>query len=111
MALVETCFSRAIAGEGELTVRLSDAVLPVPPLVDETAPLVFAYVPALVEVTLTVRVHVLPADTGPPLRLTLFPPAVALTVPPQVLDVTAGVVFITPPGYVSENATPERALF
>ena len=42
VALVETCFNKEIAGLGALTVNVSEAVLPVPPLVDETAPLAFA---------------------------------------------------------------------
>ena len=111
VALVDTCFNKATAGEGALTVNVSDAVLPVPPLVDDTAPLVLAYVPVLAEVTLTVTVHVPPADTDPPLRLMLFALATAVSVPPHVFVVLVGVVFVTPSRYVSENATPVRALF
>jgi len=42
VALLETCLSKAIAGEAALTVKVSEAVLPVPPFVDDTAPLVLA---------------------------------------------------------------------
>ena len=56
--------------------------------------------------------HVLPADTDPPLRLTIFVPAVAVSVPPHVFVVIVGVVLSSnTPGYVSVNATPVRALF
>jgi hypothetical protein len=111
VALVETCFNKAIAGEAALTVSVLDAVLPVPPLVDETAPLVLAKVPTLAEVTLTVTVHVLPADTDPPTRLILFEPAVAVSVPLHVFVVLAGVVLSNTPGYISVKPTPVRALF
>ena len=42
VALVETCFSKAMTGEGAFTVKVSEAVLPVPPFVDDTVPLVLA---------------------------------------------------------------------
>src|SRR5687768_3086943 len=112
LALVETCLSSATPGLGALTVKVFEAVFPVPPLVEATAPLVLAYVPTLAAVTLTVTVHDPPADTVPPLRLTLPPFAAAMTVPPEQVVAPPGVpVFCKPAGYISENATPVRALF
>ena len=61
--------------------------------------------------TLIVTVQLLPWETEPPLRLTLAPPAVAVRVPVHEFVVTSGLVFVTPGGYVSEKATPVRALF
>ena len=61
--------------------------------------------------TLIVTVHELPAAIETPLRLTLPPFAVAMSVPPHVFDVVRVLVFVTPAGYVSEKATPARALF
>jgi hypothetical protein len=40
---------------GEATVRLADAVLPVPPLVAVTLPLVFVYCPEAAPVTVTLN--------------------------------------------------------
>jgi hypothetical protein len=108
---VDTCFNKAIAGAGATTDKVSDALLPAPPFVEETAPLVFAYIPTLEPVISTVTVQVLPAATVPPLKLTLLTPAPAVSMPPHVFVVLAGVVLITPPGYVSEKAIPVRALF
>jgi hypothetical protein len=62
-------------------------------------------------VTLIVTVHELPAAIEPPLRLTLPPFAAVVSVPPHVFDVVSVPVFVTPDGYVSENATPVNALF
>ena len=61
--------------------------------------------------TLIVMVQELPAVIDPPLRLTLPPFATAVSVPPHVFDVVSVLVFVTPDGYVSENATPVRLLF
>ncbi len=81
-----------------MTVKLSDAVFPVPPFVDETAPLVFAYVLALAAVTLTVTVQLLPAATVAPLKLTLLVVGV-VTVPLVQVVVAFGVAaFCTPDG-------------
>jgi hypothetical protein len=100
-----------MAGLGALTVSVSEAVFPVPPFVDETAPDVLANVPTLETVTVVVMVHEPPAATVPPLRLMEFPPAARVRVPPHELDVLNGFVFVTPAGYVSVNATPVSALF
>ena len=62
------------------------------------------------EVTLIVIAHELPAGSETPPRLTLPPFAAAVRVPPHVFDVVNVLVFVTPIGYVSEKATPVRAL-
>jgi hypothetical protein len=98
VALVEICFSRAMAGLGAFTVSVSEAVFPVPPFVDETALLALAYVPTLEAVTVVVMMHEPPAATVPPLRLMEFPSAAAVRVPPQELDVPRRFVFVTPAG-------------
>ena len=90
-ALVEICFSNPSPGLGGFTVNVSEVVLPVPPLVEETAELIFGKVPVVEAVTLTVTVHVLPAASVPPLKLTLFPFAAAVTAPPVQVVVPFGV--------------------
>ena len=89
-ALVEICLSNPSPGLGAFTVNVSEAVLPVPALVEVTAELVFGKVP-VEAVTLTVTVHVLPARTVPPLKLTPFPLANAVTVPPVQVVAPLGV--------------------
>jgi hypothetical protein len=99
VGLVETCFSNEIPGLGEWTARVSVAVLPVPPFVEETAPLVFVYVLAVEAVTFTVTVHEPPAATVAPLKLTVFPFATAVTVPLVHVVAALGVVaFCKPEG-------------
>lgn len=102
VALVETCFSKAMPGLGALTVNVSVAVLPVvvvPEIVACTAPLVLAKLPVLDTVTFTETVHVPPAATVPPLKLTPPPFAAAVTVPPVQVVVPFGVaVFCKPVG-------------
>ena len=94
---------------GVATVMLADAVLPVPPLVELTAPVVLFFRPEVVPVTPTPIVHEVFTPTVPPLRETLPLPAVAVTVPPQEL-VTLGVLAtINPAGKVSVNAKPFSA--
>jgi hypothetical protein len=60
---------------GETTVNVSVPVLPVPPLVEVTLPVVLALSPAVVAVTLTVTVQVPLAATVPPEKLTDVLPA------------------------------------
>jgi hypothetical protein len=82
-------------------------VVPVPPLVDEMAPVVLESVPALVAFTFTASVHAALAATVPPAKLTV--PAAAVGVPPHVLVSPFGVATTRPDGSVSENATPVAA--
>src|SRR5262245_38752576 len=96
---------------GDATVR--DAVLlvaPVPPLVDDTAPVVFVTIPDCVPVTFTTIVAVLPGVAMlPPVRLIVVEFAAAVTVPPQVL-LTPGVeATCRPPVSVSLKAMPVSA--
>ncbi len=65
------------------------------------------FVPAVVPVTLTAKVHApLPASVAPN-RLTPFDPAVAVIVPPPQLPVSPlGVETTRPAGNVSVKATP-----
>jgi len=94
---------------GVATVMLAEAVFPVPPLVELTAPVVLLFTPEVVPVTLTPMVHEVFTPTVPPLRLTLPLPAVAVNVPAQVL-VTFGVLAtLNPAGNVSVNAKPFSA--
>jgi hypothetical protein len=53
-AIVVGLNALAIEG-GDTTVRFAEAVLPVPPLVELTAPVVFVYCPAVAPVTVTLN--------------------------------------------------------
>src|SRR6266853_1318856 len=91
---------------GAATVRLAEAVLPVPPLVELTAPLVLVYWPDAVPVTFTTRVQLVLTAMLPPVRLMLVEPATAVAVPPQVFERPFGVDTTSPVGKVSVNPTP-----
>jgi len=96
---------------GLATVRLAVAVLPVPPLVELTAPVVFVNRPEAVPVTFTTTVHVvLGVAMFPPLRLMPLDPATAVTVPPHRLAKPFGVATSKPAGSVSANAIPLTAV-
>lgn len=109
-------FSATIAVEGEtlnvgadVTVTLAEAVFPVPPLIELTAPVVLVKVPPDVPVTFNVTAQLPPAAIEPPLSEMLVLPATAVAVPAQ-LFVNAGVVATTrPEGRLSENAKPDSA--
>ena len=94
---------------GLATVMIAEAVLPVPPFVEVTAPVVLFFTPEVVPVTFTMNLQMVPAATVPPLRLTLPLPAVAVVVPPHVLLSPFGVATTSPPGNVSVKATPFSA--
>src|SRR6476659_8493623 len=91
---------------GVATVKLAEAVLPVPPFVELTAPLVLVYWPDAVPVTFTTRVQFVLTAMLPPVREMLVEPATAVAVPPQVLVRPFGVATTRPVGRVSANATP-----
>ena len=95
---MDTCFNKAIEGLGALTVKVSEAVFPVPPFVEETAPLVFVYVLALAAVTLTVTVQLLPAATVALPKLTLLVVGVVTTPPVQVVVAFGVAAFCKPEG-------------
>ena len=94
---------------GEATVKLADAVLPVPPFVEDTFPVVLLFPPKVVPVTFTVKVQLLLAAMFPPVSETLPEPATAVAVPPHVLVKPFGVATTKPAGSVSVNATPVSA--
>jgi len=96
---------------GARTVRFAVAVLPVPPLVEVTAPVVLVKLPEAVPVTLTENVHeLLTAKVAPP-RVTEFEPATEVMVPlPQDPVSPFGDATTVPTGKVSVKATPESAL-
>jgi len=94
-----------------LTLSVAVAVLPAPPLVEVTLPVVLTALPSVVLVTATVIVQVPFAATVPPLRLTAVPPAASagLNVPPQVLVVVNGAAMVRPAGKASLKVTPVSA--
>src|SRR6185312_13871569 len=88
---------------GEATVRLADAVLPVPPLVEVTFPVVFVYCPEAAPVTVTLNWHwLLAAMVAPESAIPVG--AVVVSVPPHTVAVALATV--RPVGSVSVNATP-----
>jgi hypothetical protein len=92
---------------GGCATTLAEAVLPAPPSVELTAPVVLFFVPAVVPVTFTENVHEAAAASVPPARLAEPDPAVAVMVPlPQVPERPLGVAITTPAGRVSVKATP-----
>jgi len=91
-------FEMDLDGEALNTVSVADEVLPLPPLVDVTVPVVLAYDPAVAATTATVMVQLPFAAIVPPLRLILPPPAAAVSVPPQVFVVARGVALTKPDG-------------
>src|ERR1051326_1862297 len=103
-------FSRMLAAPNALvivgglaTVRLAEAVLPVPPLVEVTFPVVFVYWPAAAPVTVTLNWHWLfTAIVAPESAMPVG--AVVVSVPPQTVAVALATV--SPVGSVSVNATP-----
>ena len=82
----------------EVTVNVSVAALPVPPFADDTGSLVLLKMPVAVPVTFIRIVQALPPVILPPLKLILFPPDAAVTVPPQLLARFIGVAFTNPAG-------------
>jgi hypothetical protein len=95
---------------GVATVKFAVAVLPVPPLVEVTAPVVLVETPALAPVTLTLNVQDVPAAMVAPVRPTAPEPAVAVIVPPPHDPARPlGVATVIPAGNVSVNATPANA--
>src|SRR5215471_2677615 len=92
---------------GASTLRLAEAVPPVPPSVDVTLPVVLFWVPAAMPVTFTENVHELLAARAAPDRLITFVFCVAVIVPPpQLPPRPLGVETTRPAGKVSLKATP-----
>ena len=91
---------------GVATVRLAVAVLPVPPLVEVTLPVVLVNCPAAAPVTVTLNWHWLFAAMVAPVRA-IPVGAVVVSVPPQT--VAEALATVSPVGSVSVNATPVSA--
>src|SRR5580765_7715302 len=90
---------------GEATVRLAEAVLPVPPLVEVTLPVVLVYCPEAAPVTVTLNWHwLLAAIVAPTKEIPVG--AVVVSVPPQT--VAEAFATVSPVGSVSVNATPNN---
>ncbi|HKV41952.1 MAG TPA: hypothetical protein VJX67_22300 [Blastocatellia bacterium] len=93
---------------GVATVSVADAVFPVPPLADVTAPLTLFFTPTVVPVTSTDTVHVPLAAILPPLNVKVVSPAAGVNVPQP--GTAAGVeATCTPDGSASVNPTPLSA--
>jgi hypothetical protein len=90
-----------------VTLRVAEAVPPVPPFVDVTLPVTLFFAPEVVATTATLTEHEAPGVAiAPPVRETLPEPATAVKVPPQVF-VAAGVpATTTPAGKASVTPTP-----
>jgi hypothetical protein len=94
---------------GGATIRVALAVLPVPPLSEETVVLLLQS-PAVVPVTLTTTSQLELGAIDPPLSEIEPDPAVAVAPsPPHVLLSPFGVATTNPDGSVSVNATPDSA--
>src|SRR4249920_2359020 len=107
-------FSRMLAAPKALvivggvpTVRFAVAVLPVPPLVEVTLPVVFVYWPAAAPVTVTENWQLLLALIVAPVNA-MPVGAVVVNVPPQTVEVALATV--RPVGSVSVKATPVSAV-
>src|SRR5437868_561389 len=91
---------------GAATVRFAVAVLPVPPFVELTLPVVLVYWPEVAPVTVMLNTHWLLAAIVAPVRL-IPVGAVVVTVPPQMP--AEAFATVNPVGSVSVKATPVRA--
>jgi hypothetical protein len=91
---------------GATTVSEALAVLPVPPLVEDTVAELF-FTPAVVPVTFTENTQLAPAVNVAPDKVIVLEPAVAVIVPPPQVPLTPfGVDTTRPAGNESANPTP-----
>lgn len=90
---------------GVATVKLAEAVLPVPPFVEVTAPVVLVYCPEAAPVTVTENWHWLFTAMVAPVKA-IPVGEVVVSVPPQTVAETFATV--RPVGSVSVKATPVR---
>jgi hypothetical protein len=96
-----------VGGAAAATTTLADAVRPVPPWTEVTAPVTLFLVPTVVPVTLTLNVQDALDASDAPARVTVLDPAVAVIVPPPQLPVSPlGVETTRPAGSVSVTPTP-----
>jgi len=93
---------------GDTTVMPAEAVLPVPPLLDDTFPVVFVYTPAVVPVTVTLNVHGTPGATEAPLKEMVRVAAVVVSVPLH-LGVAESAT-LKPAGKTSLKPTPVKVV-
>jgi hypothetical protein len=91
---------------GAMTIKLAEAVLPVPPSFEVMADVTLFFVPGAVPVTFTATVHAPPPDKLPALKLTVEEPASAVTTPLQEFVTPLGFATCRPGGSVSEKLTP-----
>src|SRR5713101_12059 len=84
---------------------VAEPVLPVPPSVELTLPVVLSLEPEVVGVTFTLTAHELLAVIVPPLRLIEVLFAAAVNVPPQLLVAPGVAATCRPDGKVSLTAT------
>lgn len=89
---------------------VAEAVLPVPPLVELTLPVVLSLEPEVVGVTFTLTAHEPLAAIVPPLKLMVVSPAAGANVPPHVLLEPGTAATCRPAGKVSLTATPFKAV-
>lgn len=90
---------------GPTTLMLADAVPPVPPSKEVTVPVVLFWVPAVVPVTFTEKVHEASGLSTAPVRTTLVSAAAAAMVPPpHVPLIPFGVEMASPDGSASAKA-------
>jgi len=83
-------------------------VVPVPLSVALIAPVVLAFAPAVVPLTLTLTVQVPLAASEPPLKLSVVSPAAGEKVPLQVLLTPGGFATSNPDGRLSVKPIPAR---
>ena len=96
-------------GGGAVTVTLAEAVPPGPVWVEVTLPVVLFFVPGVVPVTFTLKVHEALPKRVAPVKLIPPDPAVAPMVPPPQPPVSPfGVETMTPVGNVSVKPTPVK---
>ncbi len=96
-----------VGGVNRPTLTEAVAVLPVP-WSDVTAPVVLVFVPTVVPVTFSEKLQTVVGPSAPPVRVIAFDPAVAVTVPPQLLVRLLGVATTRPAGKLSISPTPVR---
>jgi len=97
-----------VGGASTVSVAVFE-VVPVPPFVEETFPVVLFFTPAVAPVTVTLKVQFPPAAIVPPVNAITPVPAVVVNVPPPHCAVEV-VATVKPAGSVSDTATPLNAM-
>jgi hypothetical protein len=93
-----------------LTVKVAEAVPPLPPFVEVTLPVVFIFAPGVVPLTLTLKVQAVLTGIVAPLMEMLVAAATGAKVPVAQLLVAPGVASTSSPvGKVSVTPTPVKA--